>query len=707
MDQKQPTGAGPHARVSKLPHRFGELLHKLLSYTQQDLSRSSFVYQSCETIMDVSGCDALEVRIDEHDRTYRYRCWAERDGTIRRDSGAHADLKGHAKPATGGPLPDSVLDAVLHGDFTAAAPFLTRSGSFWTGDAARPILLREKAGRSLESRTVVIGGEFQSLALIPFPVSGHVKGVLQLGSRRRDFFTKNDVQLYEAVAETLGVALAHQRAQWAVRERVKELTCLYGVAKATQNPGRAVDDLFRDIMELIPHGWQYPEITSTRIVFDGRPYTKDPFSDRPWKQVAALVVDGVRRGTIEVAYAEERPEADEGPFLKEERSLLEAVAETLGVALAHQSAQWALRERVKEITCLYGIAKAMQSPGQSAPDFLHHVVELLPPAWQYPELTSACITLDKQFHATAGFQQSPWRQSAEILVQGVSRGVIEVCYAIEKPAGHEGPFLKEERSLINEVARQVGLMLDRMEAEKEKSRLQEQLRHADRLATIGQLAAGAAHELNEPLGSILGFAQLAKSCPNLPSQAEQDVTKIINAALHAREVIRKLLHFSRQMPTHKAPCDLNHLVREGLYFLESRCEREGIRLVRQLDDTIPEITADAAQLHQVLVNLVVNAIQAMPHGGTLTIKTALEDDRVLLAVDDTGIGMTDAVKKQLFIPFFTTKGVGHGTGLGLSVVHGIVTSHGGTICVTSQHGEGSHFEVSLPLREAARSKENT
>jgi signal transduction histidine kinase len=252
----------------------------------------------------------------------------------------------------------------------------------------------------------------------------------------------------------------------------------------------------------------------------------------------------------------------------------------------------------------------------------------------------------------------------------------------------------------------VSLLLELRETEREKMRLEQQLRHADRLATIGEMAAGAAHELNEPLGSILGFAQLAKNSPGLPIQAEHDIEKIVNAALHAREVIRKLLLFARKLPTRKAPCNLNHLVREGLYFLESRCAREGIGLVRKLDDRLPEITADSGQLHQVLVNLVVNAIQAMPRGGMLTIGTAFNGSRVQLAVEDTGIGMSEAVVKQLFIPFFTTKGAGQGTGLGLSVVHGIVTSHGGTILVDSQRGKGSRFVVSLPLTKVSTCEEN-
>jgi len=264
------------------------------------------------------------------------------------------------------------------------------------------------------------------------------------------------------------------------------------------------------------------------------------------------------------------------------------------------------------------------------------------------------------------------------------------------PPADEGPFLKEERSLIDEVARQVGFIIERREDEEEKARLQQQLRHADRLATIGQLAAGTAHELNEPLGSVLGFAELIKNSHRLPKQARSDLEKIIEAALHAREVIRKLMIFSRQMPTQRAAVHLNELVEKGLTFLESRCAKEGIRMVREMDRDLPEIVGDASQLHQVLVNLVVNAIQAMPHGGTLTVRTLKRNGEAELVVEDTGTGMSEEILKQIFVPFFTTKQVGQGTGLGLAVVHGIVTAHGGTIEVESKVGKGTRFRVRLP-----------
>jgi len=367
----------------------------------------------------------------------------------------------------------------------------------------------------------------------------------------------------------------------------------------------------------------------------------------------------------------------------------------------------ALRERVKELTCLYGIARIAERRDLSLAEILQAIVELLPPAWQHPKIASARIRLDSRDYVTPNFREGTQKQVAEILVKGAIRGSVEVAYMEELPACEEGPFLKWERNLIDAVAREVALIAESRQFEEERAKIQEQLRHADRLVTIGQLAAGVAHELNEPLGNILGFAQLAKKCSGLPGQAAQDIGKIVDSALFARDVIRKLLIFARQSSTRKSRTNLSEVVEQGLLLLESRCKNEGIGLRREIDPDIPELVADSSQLNQMLVNLVVNAIQAMPRGGVLTIRTRSDEDHAVLIVEDTGIGMSEDVAKRIFDPFFTTKDVDAGTGLGLAVVHGIVTSHGGSIDVTSAVGAGARFEIRLPLRPPELEEGNT
>ena len=251
--------------------------------------------------------------------------------------------------------------------------------------------------------------------------------------------------------------------------------------------------------------------------------------------------------------------------------------------------------------------------------------------------------------------------------------------------------------MLEAVAKKVAYIIDRKEALDKKKILEEQLRHADRLATIGQLAAGIAHELNNPLGDILGFAQLACKYPDLNEDVYQDLVKIVKSTLYAREIIKKVLYFGRQTHPREAKTDLNKLIGEWMDFFESRCAKSGIQIVVERDEGLPNVNGDPAQLNQVFVNVVVNAIQAMPSGGTLTIKTMRKRDRASIIVQDTGQGIEEENMNKIFLPFFTTKEVDEGTGLGLSVVYGIVNEHGGTIEVDSKKGQGSTFSIKFPV----------
>jgi len=373
----------------------------------------------------------------------------------------------------------------------------------------------------------------------------------------------------------------------------------------------------------------------------------------------------------------------------------EAIRGLAGAVLSRRS-RMALRERVKELSCLYQLFEIAEQPGVGLEKVLQRVAESLPEAWQYPDIAHGRICLDDRIYSSAADSPSVAVQRGDIFIENERRGWVEVAYREPRPNLDEGPFLQEERNLIEAIAHQLAIVVERHHAEEERERLREQLRHADRLATIGQLSAGVAHELNEPLGNILGFAQLALKAEGLPAGTQADLQNIVKASLHAREVIKKLMIFARQTPPQVSETDLNEVVRESLFFLSSRCVKEGIELVEELATGLPPLTADPSQLHQILVNLVVNSIQAMPRGGQLTIRTRSVPPRLLLEVTDTGQGISAEQLPRIFLPFFTTKDVDQGTGLGLSVVHGIVTAHGGTIEVDSEPGLGTTFRVYIP-----------
>lgn len=358
-----------------------------------------------------------------------------------------------------------------------------------------------------------------------------------------------------------------------------------------------------------------------------------------------------------------------------------------------------LLEKIRVLTCLYLVAQKAVDDTHSFDTKLQIIADLLPQAFENPEKMAAMIRVDEKTCKTAGFDRSIQRSGQNVVVNDEVRGRVEIGRITDHgiAAKQKAFFSKEETGLVESASRKIAYMIEKKQNRERKRLLEDQLRHADRLATIGQLAAGIAHELNNPLGDILGFAQLASNAPDLPETVYQDLSKIVKSALYAREVIKKVLFFSRQASVSQVEINLNQLIKDWMDFFEFRCAQNDIEIVLEMDETLPVMTGDPAQLNQVLINLVVNAIHAMPDGGTLTIATGHKRNRVTMKVQDTGTGIDEETQNKIFLPFFTTKDVDQGTGLGLSVVYGIINEHGGLVNVDSRLGVGSTFEIELPI----------
>lgn len=336
MNQASQEGHPPPALGGAHPLRFRELLHRLFSIANQGFLRLEFLQMAGGAVLECLGCDVLEVRVEDSGRVYRCRATVGQ-GVSRFicQAPGFGDAEG-AEAGVAPSLPDQIMDAVLRGQLAAAAPFATRGGSFWTGDATRPVLLRESSKLDAPARSLVIGGDCLSLAFVPVPVDECRRGMLHLGVRRAGAFNREDIQFFETVGEILGVAIAFQASQWALRERVKELDCLYGIAQVAQRSGLSLDRQLQEVVELLPPAWQYPELTAARITLDGRRFETRAGAGSPWAQRAELRVEGRSRGLVEVCYSREMPEFAEGPFLQEERSLIDEVARQV----AHLVYRW-------------------------------------------------------------------------------------------------------------------------------------------------------------------------------------------------------------------------------------------------------------------------------------------------------------------------------------------------------------------------------
>lgn len=239
----------------------------------------------------------------------------------------------------------------------------------------------------------------------------------------------------------------------------------------------------------------------------------------------------------------------------------------------------------------------------------------------------------------------------------------------------------------------------------DSSLLRSKLVHAEKMAAVGQLVSGVAHEVNNPLTAILGFTDLLMENPALPEDARRDLRVILQEAQRTKQIVQNLLSFARQMPPRRQPVQLNSILKRTVQLRSYDFISHGIQVVERLDESLPEIVGDSHQLQQVFLNILNNAYDAVRECGRparIEIMSARNDSGVEIAFRDNGIGIADP--ERVFNPFFTTKDVGKGTGLGLSICYGIVREHGGEIiCHNNFDSEGATFIVRLPLAADAAS----
>ena len=232
----------------------------------------------------------------------------------------------------------------------------------------------------------------------------------------------------------------------------------------------------------------------------------------------------------------------------------------------------------------------------------------------------------------------------------------------------------------------------------EKVQLEDQLLQAEKLSSIGLLAAGIAHEVNTPIAGISSYTQmLLKETPET-DRRKHILEKIEKQTFRAAEIVSGLLNFSRLSSSEFKDVDINRLIDESLALLNHQLQLNNIKVESRYDPSLPPVYGNMGKLQQVFVNLFLNARDAMPSGGEIAVQTGMNESMVTVDISDTGMGIAEENIRRIFDPFFTTKSIGKGTGLGLAVTYGIIQEHGGGIFVDSSSGKGTHFTVKLPTR---------
>jgi signal transduction histidine kinase len=367
-----------------------------------------------------------------------------------------------------------------------------------------------------------------------------------------------------------------------------------------------------------------------------------------------------------------------------------------------------LIERIKELNCLYGISRLVEKENTSLDDILQGVVDLIPPAWQYPEVTCARIGLKDRIFKTANFREARWKQADAIVVNGKHAGTLEVYYLEERPFSYEGPFLKEERDLIHGIAERLGHIIESRMAEaaliksysREKRLYKKlQLEMQSRVAFTRQLV----HELKTPLTSLLATSQLLSE-ETRASRLEKLAGYVWEGASSLNKRIDELHDFIRgeigNLKVELKPLDIERLLRSLVEETKVYINQHGMSIKLEIKSgALPAVSADEERVRQILFNLINNACKYASAGKKIIIRATADAGAVTIEVKDYGPGIPREKKRMLFKPGYQISRTGEsqdGLGLGLTLCKMLVELHGGAIRVESEVGRGSSFFFTLP-----------
>ncbi|MFV9485087.1 sensor histidine kinase [Christiangramia sp. ASW11-125] len=354
-----------------------------------------------------------------------------------------------------------------------------------------------------------------------------------------------------------------------------------------------------------------------------------------------------------------------------------------------------LKERVKELSCLYEVSSAIRKHSDSVSETLEEICSITKRAWLFPEYAIVQLEFEDYNIFTSTIPVNSVFQQSNILLFNERKGFIKVYYNTDKLSNAH--FLEEEQKLLNKIAIEISEFFERRENVKKEELLKRSAERNDRLSILGEITAGIAHELNTPLGNILGFAELIES-NSKENQTQKDSEKIIKAAIYSRDIVKKLMFFACEMPQHKEVIQIKPIIDQALKLLTPNLEKARISYNFKIDNPVLEAQIDTIQLTQVLFNILINAIYVSPVGSIINIEVSSYSDHFILEIKDEGPGIPENLKSKIFQPFFSTKPVGEGSGLGLSVVHGIIKSHRGEIITFDNKPNGTVFQIKLPLK---------
>lgn len=491
-------------------------------------------------------------------------------------------------------------------------------------------------------------------------------------------------------AEKVHEALLHK-----MGERVKELQCLYNMGDSDRTR-TTLNEIFQDIAGFIPKSWNYPEIATCRLSFDKEVYVSKPFKKTRWKQSCKITVNGKIRGSIDVYYLEECPDLDEGPFLKGERKLLEAIGVRLGHIIERKLSEEAVLKSEQRFRNLIE-----NSPTGIIISRKDKIV--------YRNSTNKSLagvskisSLSDYFKNIHQDDMEEVKQNYQMLISGKKQH-IDMAFRFYL-SGKNGDSLEMKwfhctASMIYYHGKKATL-LNLMDVTITKE-LDHILRVQDKMISLGRVAAGIAHEIRNPLSGINIYLNTLKKITGQYDNSEKTakiLSQLQSASNKIESVIKRVMDFSRPAETKFSLTDINDSIMEAVSMTSVTLRKSGIQFSTALSDNLPKCMADSHMIEQVILNLIANASEAMQNmdkNKKIKISSFLENNNIHIKVKDSGHGIPQDIRNDIFEPFYTTKN--SGSGIGLNICHRIITDHGGTLELSSVEQKGAAFIIKIPI----------
>jgi PAS domain S-box-containing protein len=490
-----------------------------------------------------------------------------------------------------------------------------------------------------------------------------------------------------------------------LNERVKELNCLYSISGLVENPDTSLDEIFQGVVNIIPSSWKYPEVTCSRILLNGKEYKTENFKQTNWKQASDIFVYGELKGTLEVCHLEEKLEIDESPFLKEERSLISAIAERLGHIIERKQTEEALRESEEKYRLLVNNIPSIVYKGYKdwSVDFFDEKIESLI-GYDVDEFNS------RRMKWIDIIVEEDLKAAREIFIQALKtdKSYIREYRIISKTGGIN--WIQERGQIVcdnkGEIEYVNGVFFDITD----RKQMQEELLKAKKLESIGILAGGIAHDFNNLLTIIIGNIELAKDDIKPEVGISECLEEAEKASIQTQALTRQLITFSKGGAPVKEIGLIGDMVTETTNLAISK---SNVKCDFLISHDLWPVEFDEGQMKHAVKNMIDNAVESMPDEGTIHVRAEninitaeqglpfSEGKYVKISIRDHGVGIPEEHLSQIFDPYFSTKemGIQKGMGLGLAITYSIINSHDGYITVESEVGVGTTFTLFLPAHE--------